>query len=105
MTAARRNDAIVYAVAVWTREGAAQIRPNRDLEGVATETGGGFFEMHANDDINAATTHISQELHSQYVMGFTPQVLDGKVHKLEVKLKRSDLVAVARKSYVAEVEK
>ena len=105
MTAARRNDAIVYAVAVWSREGTAQIRPNRDLEGVATETGGGFFEMHPNDDMNAATTHISQELHSQYVIGFTPQVLDGKVHKLEVKLRRSDLVAVSRRSYVAEVEK
>jgi Ca-activated chloride channel family protein len=102
MNAARRNDAIVYAVAVWTREGVTQIRPNRDLEGVATETGGGFFEMRPNDDMNAATTKISQELHNQYVIGFTPQVLDGKVHKLEVKLKRPDLVVVARKSYLAE---
>jgi Ca-activated chloride channel family protein len=102
MNAARKTDAIVYAVAVWTREGALQVRPNRYLEGVATETGGGFFEMHANDDMNAATTRISQELHSQYVIGFTPQVLDGKVHKLEVKLKQPNLLVVARKSYVAE---
>jgi Ca-activated chloride channel family protein len=102
MNAARKTDAIVYAVAVWTREGTLQVRPNRYLEGVATETGGGFFEMHANDDMNAATTRISQELHSQYVIGFTPQVLDGKVHKLEVKLKQPNLLVVARKSYVAE---
>jgi Ca-activated chloride channel family protein len=105
MSAARKYDTIVYAVAVWTREGAAQVRPNRYLEGVATETGGGFFEMHPNDDMNAATTRISEELHSQYVIGFTPQVLDGKVHKLEVKLKQPDLLVVARKSYVAEDRK
>ena len=28
-------------------------------------------------------TRVAQELHSQYVLGFTPQVLDGKIHKLE----------------------
>jgi hypothetical protein len=32
-------------------------------------------------------------------------VLDGKVHKLEVKLKQPDLLVVARKSYVAEDRK
>lgn len=105
MGLARRYDAIVYAVAVWTHEGAMQVRPNRDLEGVATETGGGFFEMRENDDMNSATTRISQELHNQYVLGFTPQALDGKVHKLEVHVKRPDVLVVARKSYVADDKK
>jgi Ca-activated chloride channel homolog len=105
MSLARRDDAIVYAVAIWTHEGAVQIKPNRDLEYMATETGGGFFEMRENDDMNHATTRISEELHNQYVLGFTPQVLDGKVHKIDVKLKRPDLLVVARKSYVAEDKK
>ena len=44
---------------------------------------------------------MAQELHSQYVLGFTPATLDGKVHKLDVRVKRAGMVAVARKSYVA----
>ncbi len=45
-----------------------------------------------------------QELHSQYVVGFTPAVLDGKVHKLEVRLKKPGLSARARKSYLATAD-
>jgi|SRR5579871_2968640 len=102
MGLARKNDAIVYAIAVWSREGASRVRPNRDLESVATETGGGFFEMRESDDMNRAATRISEELHNQYILGFTPQSLDGKVHKIEVHVKRPDMLVVARKSYVAE---
>jgi hypothetical protein len=42
-----------------------------------------------------------QELHSQYLLGFTPSTLDGRVHTLEVRLNRPGLTARARKSYVA----
>jgi len=101
MGLARRYDAIVYAIAVWSREGTTHVKPSRDLEGVATETGGGFFEMHEYDDMNRTTTRISEELHNQYVLGFTPQTLDGKVHKIDVHIKRPDMLVVARKSYVA----
>jgi hypothetical protein len=34
-------------------------------------------------------------------MGFTPETLDNKVHKLEVRVKRAGMTARARKSYVA----
>jgi hypothetical protein len=40
-------------------------------------------------------------LHSQYVLGFSPQALDGKVHKLEIRVKKSGMNARARKTYVA----
>jgi hypothetical protein len=40
-------------------------------------------------------------LHRQYVLGFTPPKLDGKTHKLEVKIAKSGMKARARKAYVA----
>jgi len=56
------------------------------------------------DELNSTFTRVAQELHSQYVLGFTPQALDGKVHKLEVRLKKPGMTARARKSYVASAE-
>ena len=44
---------------------------------------------------------MAQELHSQYVLGFSPEALDGKVHKLEVRVKKGGMIARARKTYVA----
>ena len=48
-----------------------------------------------------AFARIAEELHSQYAIGFSPQAVDRKVHKLDVKLKKPGLTARARKSYVA----
>jgi Ca-activated chloride channel family protein len=77
-------------------------RPDRGLRKVAEETGGGYFELSRADELNATFTRVAAELHSQYVLGFTPQAVDGKVHKLEVKIRQSGLVARARKSYFAK---
>jgi len=48
---------------------------------------------------------VSEELHSQYLLGFVPQLLDGKVHKLEVRVRQPGMQARARKSYVASPER
>ena len=68
---------------------------------MAEETGGGYFELSKKDELGPTFTRVAQELHSQYVMGFTPEVLDGKIHKLEVRVKRPGLTARSRRSYVA----
>ena len=34
-------------------------------------------------------------------MGFTPETLDNKIHKLEVRLKKPGMTARARRSYLA----
>ena len=47
---------------------------------------------------------MADELHRQYLLGFAPAKLDGKTHKLEVKLKQPGMTARARKSYVAKAE-
>ena len=75
--------------------------PDRGLKKLAEETGGGFFLLKKEDELGPTFTRVAQELHSQYVLGFSPATLDGKVHKLEVKLKKPGLNARARKSYVA----
>jgi hypothetical protein len=71
---------------------------------MSEETGGGYFLLKKTDELGPTFTRVAQELHSQYVLGFSPQVLDGKVHKLEIKIKRPSMTARARKSYVASSE-
>ena len=75
--------------------------PDRGLRRLSDETGGGFFMLKKTDELGSTFTRIAQELHSQYVMGFSPETLDNKVHKLEVRLKKPGMTARARKSYVA----
>jgi hypothetical protein len=52
-------------------------------------------------DLGPTFSRVAQELHSQYVLGFEAKQLDGKVHKLTVKMKQPGMVARARKTYVA----
>jgi Ca-activated chloride channel family protein len=99
-----RRGIAIYAVAMWTGRGITQQRPNADLLRLTEQTGGGFYELRATDEMNSTFTRIATELHWQYVLGFTPQVLDGKVHTLDVRVKRRHMTVRARKSYVAEIE-
>jgi Ca-activated chloride channel family protein len=99
------RDAIVYALAMWTKvDGRGGTRPSRRIEELATQTGGGFYELHETDDMNSTFTSIAEELHNQYVLGFQPATLDGKEHKLEVKVKRDNVKVRARKTYVASAD-
>ena len=76
----------------------------RQLRKHAQETGGGYFELRSDDDLGSTFTRVAQELHSQYVIGFTPAELDGRPHMLEVRLKRPGMTARARRSYIASAE-
>ena len=58
-----------------------------------------------DDDLAPTFTRVAQELHSQYVMGFAPTLLDGKVHKLTVRVKKPGMTARARRSYLAAPDK
>jgi Ca-activated chloride channel family protein len=98
--AVRRNIS-VYAVAMWTGTGLTQVRPNLALQRLTSETGGGFYELKATDEMNSTFTRIATELHLQYVLGFTPQKLDGKLHELDVRVKAKNMKVRARKNYLA----
>ena len=100
---ARNEEFLIYAIGLRSRmRGQGVTRPDAGLRKVAEETGGGYFELTRADELNSTFTRVAAELHSQYVLGFTPLAVDGKVHKLEVRINRPGLVARARKSYVAK---
>jgi Ca-activated chloride channel family protein len=102
---ARTEEVMVYAIGLeseYFNLGRLQrSRPSRDLKKIAEETGGGYFELKKTDELAPTFTRVAQELRSQYLLGFTPAALDGKPHRLEVRLKRPGLTARARKTYVA----
>ena len=104
----RLEEVMVYSIGLENEyfDGARKVRssPDRGLKRLSEETGGGFFLLKKTDELTSTFTRVAQELHSQYVIGFTPQVLDGKVHKLELKVKKPGMLARARKSYVASAE-
>lgn len=81
-----------------------QTRPDRNLRKFAEETGGGFFELTEAADLGPTFTRVAQELHSQYVLGFTPTERDGELHNLEVRIKQRGMSARARRSYIAPSE-
>jgi Ca-activated chloride channel family protein len=105
----RAEDVMVYSVGLENEyfNGLHKVRtsPDRGLKTLSAETGGGFFLLKRTDELGSTFTRIAEELHSQYVMGFSPEVMDGKVHKLEVRLKDPTKIARARKSYLAAVTK
>jgi Ca-activated chloride channel family protein len=109
MAKARNEEVMVYAIGLestMTIGGMRQrTRPDRGLRKLADETGGGYFELKSTDELGTTFTRVAQELRAQYVLGFSPATLDGKVHKLEVRLKQPNLNARARKSYLAAAPK
>lgn len=102
---ARLLEVMVYAIGLESDyfNGVQRVRtrPDRGLKKLAEETGGGFFELKKTDELGPTFTRVAQELHSQYVLGFSPEKLDGKVHKLDVRVKKPGMTARARRSYVA----
>jgi Ca-activated chloride channel family protein len=105
MERARAEEVMIYSIGLENEyfNGQQRVRssPDRALRRLSEETGGGFFLLKKKDDLGPTFTRVAQELHSQYVLGFSPETLDGKIHKLEVRVKRAGLVPRARKSYVA----
>jgi Ca-activated chloride channel family protein len=82
-------------------EGTMKRLPPGGFEQLARDTGGGVIDVDQDYVTQAPFTEVALDLHSQYVIGFTPQTLDGKLHKLEVRVKRPKLAVRARQSYVA----
>jgi hypothetical protein len=82
-------------------ESAVGLDGESDLKTIATDSGGSMARLKLAD-LAAAFTRIADELHHQYLLGFVPAEFDGKVHSLEVRVKRPGMSVQARNSYVAE---
>jgi len=76
-------------------------KPDEGLPKIAAATGGGYFELTSTADIATTFKRVADELHHQYLIGFSPQLLDGKMHALTVHVSASGAQVRARKSYLA----
>ena len=106
---ARNEEVMIYAIGLraefFNGRRTVRSRPDRNLRQFAQETGGGYFELQENDELGSTFTRVAQELHSQYLIGFSPTELDGKVHELSVRVRNQNMTARARRSYVASAER
>ncbi len=106
---ARNEEVMVYSIGMesefFNGIRLQRTRPSRDLRKISDETGGGYFELKKTDQLSPTFTRVAQELRSQYLLGFTPAVLDGKPHKLDVRVKKPGLNTRARRNYLAIPDK
>ena len=105
---ARDGEVMIYGIGLETEFFNGQMvvrsKPDSILNRFAAETGGGYFDLKKDADLNSSFTRIAQELRSQYLLGFSPSTLDGKSHRLEVRVKRPGLKTRSRRSYIATAE-
>ncbi len=106
---AKKENVMVYAIGLQSEffngQRVTRSRPDRALRKLAEETGGGYFELSKTTELTSTFTRVAQELHSQYILGFAPPALDGKEHKLTVKMRAPGMTARARKSYIADADR
>jgi Ca-activated chloride channel family protein len=106
---ARDKEVMVYAIGLQSEffngQRMQRTQPDRALRRLADETGGGYFELKKTDELAPTFTRVAQELHSLYALGFTPSTLDGREHKLDVRVKQQGMNARARKTYIASPDR
>jgi Ca-activated chloride channel homolog len=98
---AREAGVMVYSVGL---ERSRRHTVDEGLKKLAAETGGGYFELTKTTDLAGTFARIADELHSQYLLGFSPPRLDGRVHDLTIRVKRPGLTVRARRNYLANAE-
>ena len=98
---AQTEEVMIYSIGLRSQILGTVTNPDKGIKRLAEETGGGYFLLTRAADLNATFTRVAEELHRQYVLGFTPQLFDNKLHKLDVKVTQANMVARARTSYMA----
>ena len=103
---AQADGFMIYGIGMWSRgPGGGRFRrsapPDPGLRKLAEDTGGGYVELFDARDLGPAFARVAEELRHQYLLGFAPRHSDGKVHTLDVRLRRPGLTVRARKSYMA----
>ncbi len=77
------------------------------MEKIAARTGGRYFEAKGKDKLDEIYAQIAEELRGQYLLTYTPDVVDkeGGFHKIALKANKDDLVVVTREGYYAPLDK
>jgi len=70
---------------------------------IATRTGGHAYEAKKKENLDEIYGLIVEELRGQYLLTYTPDVVDkeGGYHKVALKANKGDLTVVTRQGYYA----
>jgi VWFA-related protein len=73
----------------------------KNLERMAQETGGRYFEVKKNQDVAQIYTQIAEELRAQYRLGYTPSqdAATSGYHKIDLTLHQKGLLIQTRDGY------
>ena len=104
--ASQKSDAIVYVLLIADRGfyGLGGYSGDREMKKLAEETGGRVIEVgNKIEKLKQAFQQISQELRSQYNIGYTPtnSKHDGTFRKVEIRTKQQGYKIQARAGYYA----
>jgi VWFA-related protein len=115
--AAKRTDAVVYAVAIAEQRAVYQLggrgitgvkvttveEAGKFLEHLTEETGGRVMFANSNKDLRATFAETLAEFRDRYVLSYTPTgVSPTGWHRLDVKLKGKSGKVTARRGYFGE---
>ncbi len=105
--AAQKSDSMVYVLLIADRgfynNAGFGYTGEGEMKKLCEETGGRMIEANNEKKLREAFDQISNELRSQYNIGYTPtnQKKDGSFRKIEIKPKNGDVKVQARKGYYA----
>jgi VWFA-related protein len=98
--AAQRTDTVVHILLVYDPHYGANASIAKKI---TDETGGRMIVVNSEKHLQEAFDQISEELRSQYTLGYYPTnaARDGKFRKIKVDVSGKDLKVLARKGYYA----
>lgn len=105
---AQKADVIIYGILFYDRAfyygGGMGYSGDSAMKKMAEETGGRLIRVDREKELPAAFDQISEELRSQYSIGYTPAKprSAGGFRKLRIKTRNDDLKVQARRGYYAE---
>jgi VWFA-related protein len=99
---AQRSDAVIHIILISDPRATEGYGPGVAAS-LTSETGGRVISVRNQSGLEKAFDVISEELRSQYVLGYTPENLnrDGTFRKIKVEVARPDTKVLARKGYYA----
>ena len=99
---AQRSDAVIHVILIQD-PGAISGVGGAVASQMARDTGGRVIAVRNDKSLEKAFDEISEELRSQYVLGYTPtnQDRDGTFRKIKVEVSRPDSKILARRGYYA----